>query len=149
MSKKMTDFSALRQKTYSYLTNDNDQNKKAKDTKKFVIKKKLKCEDYKHFLEAIQLQNKTNQLEKNKLDRVRENRKEIIKDNSWILKSQQRFRSEKHSVFSEEVKKNTLSASNDKRIQSVDSIETYAHGTNEEIIHRKEEIKCNSIIKQY
>ena len=35
-----------------------------------------------------------------------------------------------------------------KRIQSIDSIETYAYGTNKEIIHRKEEMKYNNIIKQ-
>ena len=35
-----------------------------------------------------------------------------------------------------------------KRIQSIDSIETYAYGTNKEIIHRKEEMKYSNIIKQ-
>ena len=30
---------------------------------------------------------------------------------------------------------------------SLDSIETYAYGTNEEIIHKKEEIKRNKTIK--
>ena len=34
----MTEFAALRQKTYSYLTDDNDGNKNTKDTKKCVIK---------------------------------------------------------------------------------------------------------------
>ena len=33
-----------------------------------------------------------------------------------ILKSQQRFRSEKYNVFTEEVNKITLSTNNDKRI---------------------------------
>ena len=33
-----------------------------------VIKQKLKLEDYQHCLEATQLQNIINQLEKNKLD---------------------------------------------------------------------------------
>ena len=42
-----------------------------------------------------------------------------------------------------------MSASNDQRIQLIDSIETYVYGTNEEIIHRKEEIKCTNAIKQY
>ena len=31
-----------------------------------------------------------------------------------------------------------LSANDDKRMQSIDSIETYAYITNEEIIHRKQ-----------
>ena len=36
--KVMTEFAALRPKTYTYLTDDNDDNKKAKDTKTCVIK---------------------------------------------------------------------------------------------------------------
>ena len=36
---------------YSYLTNNNDEDKKAKSTKKDVIKRKLKFEDCKHCLE--------------------------------------------------------------------------------------------------
>ena len=42
--------------------------KKAKDAKWCVAKMKLKFEDYKHCLEATQLKNKINQLEKYKLD---------------------------------------------------------------------------------
>ena len=30
-----------------------------------------------------------------------------------------------------------------------DSVKTYAYGTNKEIIHRKEKIKCSNMIKQY
>ena len=41
-------------KTYSYLTDNNDEHKKAKDTKKCAIKRKLKFEDYKNCLEATQ-----------------------------------------------------------------------------------------------
>ena len=33
-------------------------------------------------------------------------------------------------------------------MQSIDSIETYAHGTNEEKIYGEEEIKCNKIVKK-
>ena len=36
---------ALRVKTYSYLTDRNDEDKKANGTKKCVIKRKLKFED--------------------------------------------------------------------------------------------------------
>ena len=36
------------------------KNKQTKGTKKFAIKWKLKFEDYKHCLEATQLENKTN-----------------------------------------------------------------------------------------
>ena len=63
----------------------------------------------------------------------------IIKNykNNKILKSQQRFRIEKHNVFTVKVNKIALSANDDKRIQSIDSIETYSYGTNREIIHRR------------
>ena len=60
-----------------------------------------------------------------------------MKNNRLISKSQQRFRSEKHNVFTEKVNKITLSANNDKKIQTIDSIEIYACGKNKEIIHRK------------
>ena len=53
--KLMTEFAALRRKTYSYLINDDDGNKKAKGTKKCVIKRELTFEDYKHCLEATQI----------------------------------------------------------------------------------------------
>ena len=48
----------------SYLTGDNDENKEAKSTNKCVIKRKLKFEDFKHCLEATQVKNKIDQLEK-------------------------------------------------------------------------------------
>ena len=79
---------------------------------------------------------------------LEKNYKEFIKNNRLILKSQQRFRMEKHNVFIEVVNKIVLSANDDKRIQSNNSIETYIYGTNEEIIQKKEEIKSNNIIKQ-
>ena len=43
--KIMTEFAGLIPKTYSCLTHDNNENKKAKRTKKRVIKRKLKFED--------------------------------------------------------------------------------------------------------
>ena len=41
---------------------------KTQKTKKCVIKRKLRCEDYKHHLKAPQLENTINQLEKYKVD---------------------------------------------------------------------------------
>ena len=38
-----------------------------------------------------------------------------------------------------------LSANDDKRIQSIDSIETYASGTSKETVYKKECIKRNNI----
>ena len=58
--KIMTKFAGLRAKTYSYLIDDSSENKKGKDTKKCVIKRKLKFENYKSCLEATQLENKIN-----------------------------------------------------------------------------------------
>ena len=56
--KKMADFAALRPKTYSYLTDSNNVNKKARGTKKYVIKQKIKFQDYKYCLEATQVEMK-------------------------------------------------------------------------------------------
>ena len=50
--KIMAEFSTLEPKTYSFLTDDSNENKKAKDIKKYVIKQKLKFEDYKHCFEV-------------------------------------------------------------------------------------------------
>ena len=60
----MKEFVGLRAKTYSYLKDTNDEDKKAKGTKKCVIKRKLKFENYKNCLEATQLDNKIKYLEK-------------------------------------------------------------------------------------
>ena len=54
----------------------------------------------------------------------------MIKNNKLILKTQQRFRSEKRKhVFTEEINKIALGLNDDKRRQSIDSIERYAHQT--------------------
>ena len=59
----------------------------------------------------------------NKIDvkSLTENHQEFIKSNAIILKSQQRFKSERHHVFIEEINKIALSSNDDKRIQSIDS----------------------------
>ena len=64
----MKEFVGLRAKTYSYLKDNNDEDKKAKDTKKCVIKRKHKFQNYKNCLEVSQTENKINHLEKNKID---------------------------------------------------------------------------------
>ena len=80
---------------------------------------------------------------------LRENHKKFIKNNKLILRSQQRFGNEKHNVFNEEINKITLNACNNKRIQSIDSIETYKCGRSKGLVCKKEKIKCNNLIKQY
>ena len=63
-----TKFVGLRVKTYSYLIDDGSGDKKVKSTKTFAIKRRLKFENYKNCLEATQLENEINYLEKNKVD---------------------------------------------------------------------------------
>ena len=58
----MKEFVGLRAKTYGYLENNNNEDKKANGTKKCVIKRKLKFEDYESYLEAAQIENKINHL---------------------------------------------------------------------------------------
>ena len=68
-------------KTNCFLIGHGDENKKGKGTNKCAIKQKLKFENYKDCLEAIQLENEINYLRKNKphMDSLRENHKELLK----------------------------------------------------------------------
>ena len=54
-----------------------------------------------------------------------------------ILKSQQTFRSKNCNVFTKEVNNIALSANDDKRIQSIASIETYPYGTTKNLVCKK------------
>lgn len=47
--------------------------------------------------------------------------------------SQQRFRSEENNIFTEQVNKIALSANDEKKIQLINSIETYAYGTSKKL----------------
>ena len=98
--KIMTEFVALRPKTYSYLTDDWKEDKKAKGAKKCVIKRRLKFHDY----------------------------KDCLVNNDTILKSQQRFTSERHDVYTEEINEIALSSNDDKRLQTFDKITSYPYG---------------------
>ena len=98
--KIMRKFFALRAKICSDLIDDGSEDKKAKDTKKCVIKVERKSKYYKNRLKATQLENKTNYLEKNKIDiDSLKNHKEFIKNDKLILKTQQRFRNERYNIF--------------------------------------------------
>ena len=52
-------FVGLRAKIYSYLIDNGTEDKKAKSSKKCIIKRKLKFENYENCLEATQLEKKT------------------------------------------------------------------------------------------
>ena len=97
--KIITEFVTLRPKTYSYLTDDGKEAKKAKGTKKCVIKRMIKFDDYTNCLLT---------------DKV-------------LLKSQQRFISKKHDVYTEDINKIALSNDDDKRIVSSDKITSYPY----------------------
>ena len=98
--KIIMEFVTLGPKTYSYLTDDGKEDKKAKGTKKCVIKRMIKFNDYKNCL---------------------------LKD-EVILKSQQRFISKKHDVYTGNINKIALSNTDDKRIVSTDKITSYPYG---------------------
>ena len=95
--KIITEFVTLRPKTYSFLTDDGKEDKKAKGTKKCVIKKMINFNDY----------------------------KKCLLDDEVIFKSQQRFLSKNHDVYTENINKIALSNNNDKRIVSLDKITSY------------------------
>ena len=65
-----------------------------------------------------------------------------------MLKTQKIFKSERHNGFTEEIKEIALSSNDDKRMPSIDSIETCPCVTNKYLVSRKEEITCNYILKQ-
>ena len=98
--KIITEFVTLRSKTYSYSTDDGKEDKKAKGTKKCVIKTMIKFNGFKNCL---------------------------LKDKE-LLKSQQRFISKKHDVYTEDINKIALSNDDDKRMVSSDKIKSYPYG---------------------
>ena len=97
----MKEFCAIRAKTHLYLMDDNSAVKKSKGTKKCVRKRKTMFENY----------------------------ADCVFNNKIILKLQQRFKSDHHKVYTEEVNKIALSSDDDKRLQAFNKIETYWYGT--------------------
>ena len=92
----------LRAKTYTYLMDDDSEKKKAKRTKKCVIKRRLLFKIYTDCLYY---------------DKI-------------ILKLQQRFKSDYHNVYTEQINKAALNNNGNKRLQTFDKITTYSYGTN-------------------
>ena len=105
----MTEVVALRPKTYAYLIDDGSEHKKAKGTKKCVIKQNL----------------------------MFENQKDCLFNNKTIYRSQERLKSYYHNMYTEEVNKIALSSNDDKRLQTFDRITTYPHGTSEMMMINK------------
>ena len=61
---------------------------------------------------------------------------------------QQRFKTERYNILTEEIGKIAVNSNDNKRMQSIDSIETYSCETNKDLASDKEETKCNNIIKR-
>ena len=59
-----------------------------------------------------------------------ENYKDCLFNNKIRVKSQQVFRSDHHDVCTEEITMIALSSNGDKRLQTLDRVKTYPHGTN-------------------
>ena len=118
--KIITEFVALRPKAYAYLDDYGNDHKKAKGTKKCVIKQKLMFENY----------------------------KDCLFNNKTVYRSQERFKSYYHDVYTEEVNKIALSSNDDKRLQTFDRITTYPYGTNafkvceSEMLLKNVKVKC-------
>ena len=51
----------------------------------------------------------------------------------------------RNNVFTEKVNKIALNCNDDKRMQSINSIDTNAYGISKDLVCKKEEIKCNNI----
>ena len=66
-----------------------------------------------------------------------------------MLKTQQRSKCERHSVFIEKTNKIALSSNDDKRMLPIDSKKAYAYGTSKDLLCKKEKIKRKNIIKQF
>ena len=91
----MKKFLARRAKTYAYLTDVDGEEKKAKGTKKCIIKRELMFKNY----------------------------KDCLFNGEFTLKSQQKFKSDHHKVYKEEVNKISISSNDDRRLQAFDGIE--------------------------
>ena len=114
----MKEFCALRAKTYSYLMEDDSETKRAKWVKGCVIKRRLLFENY----------------------------KDSLFSNKTIMRSQLRFKSYHHNVYTEEVNKIALNSSGNKRLQTLDGITTYPYGTNAFKVYESEMLskkRCN------
>ena len=98
----MKKLARLRAKAWVYLMGDDSQKKKAKGTKKCVIKRTL----------------------------LFENCTDCLFNDKIILQPEQRLRSDCHDVYREQINKIALSSNDDKRLQTLDKITTYPHRTN-------------------
>ena len=69
-------------------------------------------------------------------------------NNKTILKLQQRFKSDHHNVYAEEVNKIALGSNDDKRLRTFDRVTTYPYGRNAFKVCESEMLsKCSATYK--
>ena len=68
---------------------------------------------------------------------LKEDKKEFIK-NKLLLKLQQRFNGERHNIFTKEIRKIAMISNDDKRMPSINSLETIQYGMRRDIMWKKE-----------
>ena len=75
-----------------------------------------------------------------------ENYKDSLFNNKTVLKSQLRFKSDHHDMYTEEANKIALSRNDNKILQTSDRVTTYPYGTNAFKVCESEmlsKIRCN------
>ena len=72
--------------------------------------------------------------------------KDCLFNYKTILKSQQRFKSDHHSLYTEQINKIALISNNDKRLQTFGEITTYPYGTKAFKVYESE-FRRNSLEK--
>ena len=107
----MKEFCALRAKAYTYIMDDDSEKKKAKGTKNCVIKCRLMFENY----------------------------KDSFFNSKTILKSQQRFKSDHHNVYTEEVNKIALNSNDERDCKHLIELE---HIHMEQMLLKYVKVKC-------
>ena len=75
-----------------------------------------------------------------------QNFKDFLFNNKNIYRSQERFNSYNHDVYTEEVNKIALSSNDNKRLQTFDRITTYPYGTNVFKIRRSEMLMVKDLL---
>ena len=138
----MTKFVGLRAKTYSYLQMSVVKIKKEKTQKTMSLIANLNLKIIKIVSKQLNLRIKQTIQKKKEIDTdsPKKDDKEFIKNNRLILKTQKRFKNERHNIFTQEINKIALSLNDDKRLQSSYLKETYANAMSKDLVSEKKRL---------
>ena len=79
-----------------------------------------------------------------------QNFKSCLFDNKTVYRSQERFKSYNHDVYTEEVNKIALRNNDDKRLQTFDEITAYSYGANALKVSKSEMLVAKDLfLKKY